>query len=176
MILIGLGGNLPSEVWGPPRRTLEAALEELGRRGVRVVKLSQWYETAPVPVSDQPWFVNAAARVETDLPPRELLDILHDLEQGFGRVRRARWEARIIDLDLLAYDDLVLPDAASWGRGEGAILLPHPRLHLRRFVLQPLFDIAPDWIHPVTGLTVARMLAGLPAESLRLLGRNDAEI
>lgn len=167
MILIGLGGNLPSATWGSPRRTLEAALDELEQRGVRVVKLSPWYETAPVPVSDQPWFVNAVAMVATNLPPQALLGLLHDLEHGFGRVRRERWEARIIDLDLLAYDDLILPDAASWHQGAGAILLPHPRLHLRRFVLEPLCDIAPGWVHPVLGLTARQLLAALPDQETR---------
>ena len=162
MILIGLGGNLPSETWGAPRRTLEAALEVLKARGQRVARLSRWYETAPVPVSDQPWFTNAVAEIESDLTPRALLDLLHEVEESFGRVRRERWEARIIDLDLLAYGDIVLPDAASWQRGEGAFMLPHPRLHLRRFVLEPICDLDPDWRHPLLEMTARQMLAALP--------------
>jgi 2-amino-4-hydroxy-6-hydroxymethyldihydropteridine diphosphokinase len=164
MILIGLGGNLPSETWGPPQRTLEAALGALEARGLHLVRLSRWYKTAPVPVSDQPWFTNAVCEVETDLPPRALLDLLHEVEESFGRVRRERWEARIIDLDLLAYNDLVLPDAACWQRGEGDFMLPHPRLHLRRFVLEPICDLDPDWRHPLLGLTARQLLAALPAE------------
>jgi 2-amino-4-hydroxy-6-hydroxymethyldihydropteridine diphosphokinase len=170
MILIGLGANLASEDWGSPRNTLEAALAELAKRGVHLAKLSRWYETAPVPVSDQPNFVNAVAAVTTDLPPEALLALLHRLEHSFGRVRRSRWEARVIDLDLLAYDDLVLPDALTWLSAKDGLspndglTLPHPRLHQRRFVLAPLQDVAPDWRHPVLGLNVGELLADLSGD------------
>lgn len=154
MILIGLGANLPS-VNGPPRRTLEIALTRLEANGVHVVACSQWYETAPVPISDQPWYVNAVARVETRLDPAALLACLHDIERSFGRIRTVVNAPRAIDLDLLAYDDRIQT---------GPPQLPHPRLNDRAFVLFPLRDVAPDWIDPKTGVSLATLIAGLPAD------------
>jgi 2-amino-4-hydroxy-6-hydroxymethyldihydropteridine diphosphokinase len=154
MILIGLGANLPS-VNGPPRRTLELALTRLEQRGVRVVACSGWYETAPVPVSDQPWYVNAVARVETALDPPQLLACLHEIERSFGRIRTVVNAPRAIDLDLLAYDDRV---------ETGPPQLPHPRLNDRAFVLLPLRDVAPGWIDPKSGASLASLLAQLPTD------------
>jgi len=108
-------------------------------------------------VSDQPWFVNGVVAVETFLPPAELLALLHDVEAEFGRTRNIRNEARILDLDLLAYDDCVMNEP------DGPIL-PHPRLHERAFVLLPLADVDPDWRHPVTGAAIADLIAALPAD------------
>lgn len=146
MILIGLGANLNHPVFGSPRASCEAALGELTDNGIKVARRSRWFESAPVPPSDQPWFVNGVAQLETELRPDRLLAILHGVENVFGRVRRERNEARVLDLDLLAYDDLVSgPDAVP--------VIPHPRLTDRAFVVLPLADIAPDWHHPVTGIS-----------------------
>jgi 2-amino-4-hydroxy-6-hydroxymethyldihydropteridine diphosphokinase len=157
MILIGLGSNLPSDV-GPPEATLAAARDALAADGVAIVAASPLYRTAPVPVSDQPWYVNQATAVETALEPRALLALLHRIEARFGRVRRERNAARPLDLDLLAYDERV-----ESGEGGGPIL-PHPRVQERAFVLLPLRDVAPQWRHPISGLTVAELIAALPAE------------
>lgn len=155
MILVGLGGNLDSPRYGPPRRTLEAALARLDADGIRVVGRSRFWRSAPVPASDQPWFVNAVAAVETALAPRPLLDALLGLERAFGRRRTVPNAARVLDLDLLAYGGRV--------SAPGAIpALPHPRLAERAFVLHPLADVAPDWRHPVTGKSVAALIAALP--------------
>ncbi len=153
-ILIAVGANLPSPEFGRPRATCEAALSALARRGVRLVRRSRWFESAPVPASDQPWFVNGVAVVATDLPPESLLLLLHDVERGLGRERREINAARVIDLDLLAYGDLV--------RSEPPPVLPHPRLPERAFVLLPLADVAPDWRHPADGRSVREMLHALP--------------
>lgn len=153
MILIGIGGNLPSSA-GVPLATCEAALDRLRGQGIEIVALSPWYETAPVPISDQPWFVNAVAQVKTTLSAGDLLNTLHETEAALGRVRTVVNAARVLDLDLLAYGAITQTD--------GAPLLPHPRLHERAFVLLPLRDIAPAWRHPVSGLTPADMIAHLP--------------
>ena len=157
-IFLGLGANLPHERHGPPRQTLEAAWAELGRRGVRTVRVSPWYRTAPVPASDQPWFVNAVAEVASVLPPDALLAELHAVEAAFGRARTVPNAARPIDLDLLDYRGEVAPG------GPGQATLPHPRMTGRAFVLRPLADLAPAWRHPITGRPICELLTALPAD------------
>ncbi len=154
MILIGLGANLPSLRHGPPQATLEGALLALADVGVRVIARSRWYESAPMPPSDQPWFVNGVARVETARDPAELLELLLAIERGLGRERRAANAPRVMDLDLLAYGE-VISDGA-----EGPVL-PHPRLHERAFVLLPMREIAPDWRHPALGQSVGELIEAL---------------
>lgn len=155
MILVALGANLPSPVHGGPRATLEAALAALDRAGLRVAARSAWYETAPVPASDQPWYVNGVARIISTLGPAEVLELLHLIEADFGRVREMANGPRVLDLDLLAHGDQI---SIGWP------LLPHPRLHERAFVLRPLADVAPGWRHPVLGFDVASMLAGIGSD------------
>jgi 2-amino-4-hydroxy-6-hydroxymethyldihydropteridine diphosphokinase len=157
MILIGIGGNLPSAA-GSPVQTCRAALAQMEAAGVHVAAQSPWYETAPIPASDQPWFVNGVVRVETRLNPEDLLARLHEIEAGFGRARTSINAARPLDLDLLAYGTLVRENAPP--------LLPHPRLHLRAFVLLPLQDVAPSWVHPVSLLSPAALIAALPPGQL----------
>lgn len=157
MILIGIGANLPSERGGAPLATCGAALDRLGEPGhcVRVAECSPWYRSEPVPRSDQPWFVNGVARLETQMTPWAVLERLHEVEDWFGRRRSGVNAARSLDLDLLAYDDVVTDD--------GRLILPHPRMHERMFVLAPLNDIAPDWRHPVFDLDAAELMRGCPA-------------
>lgn len=157
MIVIALGANLESPRCGSPVKTLTAALEELGRRGVGVVRRSRWVKTAPVPLTCQPWFVNAVAQVETGLSPQALLTLLHEVEDAFGRIREERWGPRVIDLDLVAYGDYVSDPREH-------LQLPHPRLQDRKFVLLPLQDILPGWRHPVTGCSIPQMLARIDGD------------
>lgn len=152
-ILIALGANMPSRV-GPPLETLKAALAALGAAGVEILKVSSFYETAAWPDPADPPFTNAAASLQTSLQPVVLLELLHDTETALGRVRSRKNAPRTLDLDLLAYRDVILDGTR--------LILPHPRLAERRFVLEPLVEIAPEWRHPVTGLTPAQMLATLP--------------
>ena len=157
MIVIGLGANLSSPRYGGPQDACEAALDALRAAGVAVLRCSRWYRSAPVPASDQPWFVNAVAEVGTDYSAAELLDLLHRIEREMGRERRARDEARVIDLDLLIFGETVS------GPSETPIL-PHPRLAERAFVVLPLAELAPDWRHPRTGQSLAEMVRTLPAD------------
>lgn len=168
MILIGLGANLPDGLGRPPEQVIEAAIEAIDRLpGVTVGARSRLWRSAPVPAgSDQPWFINAVITVERtfedDVRPGavKLLWALHGIEAAFGRVRRERWGARVLDLDLLAFGDRVA--APDWPGGPE---LPHPRLAARAFVLRPLAEVAPGWRHPGTGATVAEMIAALdPAQ------------
>jgi 2-amino-4-hydroxy-6-hydroxymethyldihydropteridine diphosphokinase len=156
LILIGLGANLNSPRWGTPRATLSAALGTLEGEGAAILARSSWYRSAPVPISDQPWFTNAVASVATELDARDLLELMQIVEQRFGRVRGARNAARVLDLDLLDYlgTQNQSPD----------LTLPHPRLHQRRFVLEPLAEMAPEWVHPTLNSTARQLLVQLGAE------------
>jgi 2-amino-4-hydroxy-6-hydroxymethyldihydropteridine diphosphokinase len=152
MIFIALGANLPSR-FGDPPATIMAAVSALRVAGVRVQRLSRLFLTAPVPISDQPWFCNAVVDIETELSPQDLLTLLHSIEHDFGRVRQNQNEARILDLDIIAYDDEIIQS--------DAITIPHPRAHQRGFVLYPLFDLAPTWVHPVYQQTILQLIDGL---------------
>jgi len=154
-IYIGLGSNLRSPVHGAPREALTAAIRALEVAGFTIIRRSPWYESAPIPASDQPWFVNGVVEVHVDLTPAEMLDSLHRVERAFGRIRGAANAPRTLDLDLLDY-------AGRVSSGEIPPILPHPRLAERAFVLLPLADIAPDWIHPVTGRAVTALISALP--------------
>lgn len=156
MILIGLGANLPSADFGAPTKTLEAAIAAIQAKEIAITARSAFYESAPVPDSDQPWFVNSVIRVETALKPRPLLDVLLEIERQFGRRRSALNAPRVLDLDLLAYGAHATgPDACP--------VLPHPRMHERAFVLLPLAEIAPDWRHPADQTPVRALIARLPS-------------
>ena len=157
MILLALGSNLPHPQIGPPAAVLDAALDELVEAGIRVLRVSRYYASAPVPASDQPWFVNAVAEIDSDLEPEDLLQLLHRVEAEFGREREQINAARTLDLDLLAHGGEITAPSEH-------LQLPHPRMAERAFVLLPLQDLAPEWRHPVSGKTVREMVAALPAD------------
>ncbi|WP_445678355.1 2-amino-4-hydroxy-6-hydroxymethyldihydropteridine diphosphokinase [Radicibacter daui] len=158
MILVAIGSNLFNPPYRSPLEVCKAAIKRMPHYGIRPVRLSAWYRTAPVPVSDQPWYTNAVVAVETKLPALETLWKLHDIESEFGRVRQHRFEARILDLDLIDYNGQVV-------EGQGMTFqLPHPRTTERSFVLLPLRDVCPDWRHPVTDRTIDDLIADLPKD------------
>jgi 2-amino-4-hydroxy-6-hydroxymethyldihydropteridine diphosphokinase len=134
---IGLGSNLNNK-----EENLKNAIKLIdGLDLTKVVKVSSFYKTSPVGNVDQDWFLNAAIEISTSIPPDELLTALLGIENRMGRVRKEKWGARIIDLDILFYDDVSL--------NEGDLTIPHPNLHERKFVLEPMKEIAPDYIHLV---------------------------
>ncbi len=150
-IFIALGANIPSAV-GSPQTTLKAALAALGERGVRVTAISKFRQTQAWPDPAEPPFTNAVASVETELQPAALLRLLHEVETALGRKRSVPNGPRTLDLDLIDYRGRV---------EQGVAELPHPRMRERRFVLEPLAEIAPGWRHPITGQAVEALLAAL---------------
>jgi len=155
-VLLSLGSNLGDRV-----RNLERALERL-RGHLYIEGVSSIYETQPVGIKDQPWFLNIVCSATTRLKPAALLEYVLELEEDLGRRRGQRFGPRVIDIDILAYDDRVID--------EHDLELPHPRMSERRFVLEPLAEIEPDWRHPVSGQTVGELLDEADADVVRVFG------
>jgi 2-amino-4-hydroxy-6-hydroxymethyldihydropteridine diphosphokinase len=160
MILIGVGANLPGPDGAAPLATCRAAVEALrGLPGLRLHAVSRWYRTAPVGgPAGQPDYVNGVVRLEGRTEPAALLARLAAIEAAAGRRRDAPNAPRTLDLDIIAVDEVVrdAPDP----------VLPHPRAHLRAFVLRPLAEVAPGWVHPRLHQPVEALLAALPAQQV----------
>jgi 2-amino-4-hydroxy-6-hydroxymethyldihydropteridine diphosphokinase len=166
IVLIGVGANLPGPEGKQPLETCQRAVGMLeSLPGMRFGGLSRWFLSAPIPPSGQPPYVNGVVSLLVDrgvmLDPVKLLENVMAVETACGRVRSVPNAARTLDLDIIAIGDLV--------RDEKDLVLPHPRAHLRAFVLAPLADVAPDWIHPVLGRTAAALLADLPPQDIKPL-------
>ncbi|WP_299146924.1 2-amino-4-hydroxy-6-hydroxymethyldihydropteridine diphosphokinase [uncultured Tateyamaria sp.] len=176
LLLIALGSNMPSDA-GSPVQVLQKAVAEIVQAGAVIRAESRYYVTPAVPAGSGPDFVNAALALEAQWSAVEAITILHGIEAKLGRRRTKRWGARIIDLDLLAVDTAIRPNMAvarQWmalpleaqqENAPGQLILPHPRMHERAFVLEPLADVAPDWVHPILRKSVIEMRDALPPEA-----------
>ena len=151
---LGLGSNL-----GDRAANLQKALECLASAGVQIVRRSSIYETEPQELREQPWFLNQVVEIETTLLPIELLARIRDIERELGRVRAVAKGPRTIDIDILFYEDVIIDTTE--------LQLPHPRLADRRFVLEPLAELAPDLHHPATGRKVSDMLAAIEGQTVK---------
>jgi 2-amino-4-hydroxy-6-hydroxymethyldihydropteridine diphosphokinase len=163
---IGIGANLPSLGCYTPRATCEAAIKALVLAGISIESQSSWFKSAPVPASAQPWFINGVVSIEISLEAPALIGVLQDIESKFGRTRTTKNAARTLDLDLIAYADYV----SGWEQGaDDKLILPHPRMHERKFVLLPLHEIAPDWCHPIFQTPIKKLISKLDPKQQVLL-------
>ncbi len=154
IVSVGMGSNL-----GPRRGQLQRAIGEINSLPyTEILRLSSLYETEPVGIRDQPWFLNACTVLRTELLPEELLYRLKGIESRMGRGEGRRWGPRVIDLDILLYDGLIL----SLPR----LVIPHPRLQQRGFVLSPLAELVPQWRHPLWGKRIIQLAEGLPGREV----------
>ena len=172
IMLLALGGNLTSAA-GSPAQTLHRALDSVQKRGAVIRAISRFYHTPAFPAGAGPDYVNAVVEISVPWSPTTTLEILHAIEADMGRERIQRWGQRTLDLDMIAYDDIVLPNReihqtwrelpleAQIDRTPDELILPHPRMQNRAFVLVPLADIAPNWVHPILGKSVKALLEEL---------------
>ena len=168
MIVISLGSNVVSR-WGDPASTIRRALDVLDSRGVTILRRSALYCTTPYGITNQPLFTNAAAVIQTALSPAALLSVLKKIEAESGRQRSQRWGPRTLDVDIIDYNARTL----NWPKGNNpyrryrvaGLILPHPEIQSRPFVVRPMMDIAPYWHHPVSGMSLAQMEARLRLRS-----------
>ena len=174
--MIAMGANIAASM-AENVAEIRIAIDECKRFGLVCRSVSSLWRTPAYPPGSGPDYVNACALIDSDLPPQGVLEALHAIESARGRVRVQRWGARVLDLDLLGWGDAILPDRGTldaWmtlapdrqrTEAPDRLILPHPRLHQRAFVLVPLAEVAPDWVHPVLGQSVRSMRDALsPAE------------
>lgn len=155
MIIIAVGSNL-SGVWSDtPYGMCQEAVHRLSKELQCSVKQSSWYQTSPIPASSQPFYINGVISIQKTIKALRLLELLNLMEKEAGRARQQINEARPLDLDILDVNGEIINDSPR-------LIVPHPRLHLRGFVLYPLRDIDPQWRHPISHKSVDELIAELP--------------
>jgi len=153
LIYIGIGSNLNGKNNETPLQNCKKALVEL-KKEVNICKISSWYKSEPIPVSNQPWFINGAIEISTNKSSLDLLEFILSIEEVFGRVREKKNEARILDLDIIDYKKKILYI-------KNKLIIPHPRMHERSFVLQPLSELNPKWMHPIKKKGIKELIRNL---------------
>jgi 2-amino-4-hydroxy-6-hydroxymethyldihydropteridine diphosphokinase len=153
LIYIGIGSNLNGKNNETPLQNCKKALVEL-KKEVNICKISSWYKSEPIPVSNQPWFINGVIEISTDKSSLDLLEFILSIEKVFGRVREKKNEARILDLDIIDYKKKILYI-------KNKLIIPHPRMHERSFVLQPLSELNPKWMHPIKKKGIKELIRNL---------------
>lgn len=151
-VYIGIGSNL-----GSRKDNCRKAIGLLSEYGITIIRASSMYDTEPWGVKEQPRFINMVVEAKTSLDPRRLLDALKDIEKRMGRVWSEKYGPRLIDLDIILFDDLVL--------NEPDLKIPHPHMHERDFVMRPLREIAPEVVHPVLGKRITELFSQIPRSS-----------
>ena len=175
--LISFGANIPGP-FGEPRETLSRAQDELAKHKLILTKVSKLYSSVAFPDTTEPNYINGCLEITVDCTPDEVLDRLKNIEKKLGRKKKRRWSSRICDLDLLSFSDIIMPSHSVFNawckmslryqiiRRPNELIIPHPRLQDRAFVLKPLMDVASDWIHPVFNISVSEMIKFLPEHEL----------
>ena len=153
MIYIGIGSNLNGKNNETPLQNCKKAVVEL-KKEVDICKISSWYKSEPIPVSNQPWFINGIIEISTNKSSLDLLEFILSIEKIYGRVRKKKNEARILDLDIIDYKKKILYK-------KNKLIIPHPRMHERSFVLQPLRELNPKWIHPIKKKGLKELISNL---------------
>ena len=164
-IIIGIGGNLKSDDGDHPIKVAMKAITFLEDYSIKITDQSSWYESEPIPKSDQPNFFNCIVFAKTLLNELDVLKSLHEIEYRLGRRRRLVNEARVLDLDLIDYSNKILRNKE--------IIVPHPRAHLRRFVMEPLAEVDKNWVHPVFKIKVKKILKKLKNQNIKIFDEKE---
>ena len=162
-IIIGVGGNIKSDEGSHPINVAMKAINSFENYSIWVVKQSSWYESEPIPKSDQPNFFNCIVFANTILNELDVLKALHKIEHTLGRKRKIVNEPRVIDLDLIDYSNKILTNKE--------IIIPHPRAHKRRFVMEPLAELDPNWVHPILKIDVSKILKKINNQKLKVINK-----
>ena len=164
-IIIGIGGNIKSVEGAHPIQVAMKAISYFKDYSINVTSQSSWYETEPIPKSDQPNFFNCIVLANTNLNELDVLKSLHEIEHKLGRKRRMLNEARIIDLDLIDYSNKILTSKL--------IVIPHPRAHQRRFVMEPLAEVDKTWVHPILKININKILKNLHDQNIKIFDEKE---
>ena len=164
-IIIGIGGNIKSDDGSHPIHVAMKAIKRFEDYSIKVIKQSSWYVSEPIPKSDQPNFFNCIVFANTILNELNVLKALHKIEYALGRRRKIVNEARVIDLDLIDYSNKILTNKK--------IIIPHPRAHKRRFVMEPLAELDPNWVHPILKADVSTILKKLNNQKLKIINKKN---